>query len=83
MFDGTVSFGGIVSVGVVSSGLSMTGGSFSSQQIIAVRKRAADNILMNLLIVVNYHICCVENKVSVWVVYNESKCVLTALKTIL
>ena len=48
----------------------------------AARRTAVDNILKNLLIVVNYHVGCIESKVSMRIVDHELESVVAALKAV-
>lgn len=67
----------INSVGTVGNGR------FSSQPMMTVKRNEIANIFKKLLIVVDYHVGSIENKVSVWVVHHKFECMLTALKTVL
>ena len=80
---GTVSADGSESTGwSVFPGFSSDGISFSQHKN-AVRRSAAENILNNLFIVVDYHVGCIESEVSVRIVENELECMLAALEAVL
>ena len=54
-----------------------------SQLMKAARRHTVDNMLKNLLIVVNYHVSCIESKVSVRIIEDELKCMLAAFEAVL
>jgi len=75
----------VIPVLYLTNSVGVTGGNsrFFSQLIMAVRRNVIANICENLLIVVNYHVGCIESKVSVRIIEDELKCVLAAFEAVL